>query len=187
MRLPQILIKDKMTGNKHILGTDIYDSWYIDDDGVFQYFNLQNGEGTGKDGDYEFLKNDDVFGYQKNQFMVELQEIKSESYQRLLEIMAGYRHSSNPISRETLEKKLSLSDRKIRDMIKQARKRGIPILSDSSNYGYFLSYHDADISRFLNREILSKIKDLSETFQALSVHIKPVDPNQITIDEVVKC
>ncbi|MDD2370853.1 MAG: HTH domain-containing protein [Firmicutes bacterium] len=116
---------------------------------------------------------------------MELHEIKSESYQKLLEVMALHRDFRNPISRKDLEVCLGISDRIIRDMIKKARKRGIPILSDSSNYGYFLSYRDADISRFLNREILSKIKDLSETFQALSVHIKPIDPNQITIDEVV--
>lgn len=116
---------------------------------------------------------------------MEYKEIKNESYQKLLEVMALHRDFRNPISREKLEEQIGLSDRKIRDMIKQARKRGIPILSDSSNYGYFLSYRDADISRFLNREILSKIKDLSETFQALAIHIKPIDPNQITIDEVV--
>ncbi len=114
-----------------------------------------------------------------------LQEIKSESYQKLLEVMASHRDYKNPISRQSLEEQIGLSDRNIRLMIRQARRRGIPILSDSSNYGYFLSYRDADISRFLNREILSKIKDLSETFQALSVHIKPVDPNQINIFEVV--
>lgn len=107
-------------------------------------------------------------------------------YRTLLEIMAFYRHSYNPISRKQLELLLRVSDRNVRELIKQARKRGIPILSDSSNYGYFLSYRDADISRFLNREILSKIKDLNETFLALAVHIKPIDPNQITIDEVVR-
>lgn len=117
---------------------------------------------------------------------MELKEMKGEKYQKLLEIMSSYRHSNNPISREELEQRLGISDRIIRDMIKKARKRGIPILSDSTNYGYFLSYRDADISRFLNREILSKIKDLNETFNALVVHVKPIDPNQITIDEVVR-
>lgn len=116
---------------------------------------------------------------------MQCKELKNQSYQKLLEIMASHRDFRNPISRKELEEILGMSDRIIRDMIKQARKRGIPILSDSSSYGYFLSYREADISRFLNREIMSKIKDLNETFSALVVHIKPIDPNQITIDELV--
>lgn len=111
--------------------------------------------------------------------------IKNINYQKLIVIMAGYRHADNPISRKELERALGTCDRNVRDLIKQARKRGIPILADSSNFGYFLSYREADISRFLNREILSKIKDLNETFHALAVHVRPIDPNQITIDEVI--
>lgn len=118
--------------------------------------------------------------------VMETKDKESTSYRTLLEIMAFYRHSCNPISRKQLELLLGVSDRNVRELIKQARKRGIPILSDSTNYGYYLSYRDADISRFLNREILSKIKDLNETFLALAVHIKPIDPNQITIDEVAR-
>ncbi len=70
---------------------------------------------------------------------------------------------------------MEIEDRSVREIISKARKNGIPILSDSGNYGYYLSYKEEDISRFLNQEILSKIRDLNETFQALVVHIKPID------------
>lgn len=97
------------------------------------------------------------------------------NYINLLEVMSFYRKADKPISRKELVNFMRIEDRTIREIIAKARKRGIPILSDSSNYGYYLSYKEEDISRFLNQEILSKIQDLNETFQALVVHIKPID------------
>lgn len=117
--------------------------------------------------------------------MLELQ-IESKRYKMLLEIMACYRKKENAISRDELARLLEVDDRSVRNLIKKARKRGIPILATSKSYGYFLDYTEEEISRFLNREILSRIKDLFETFHALAVHVKPVDPSQITIDEVLK-
>ena len=111
-------------------------------------------------------------------------EIANESYKNLLEVMSLYRDRCCPISRRDLAKFLELDDRTIRFLISKARKRGIPIISDSAHYGYFLSYDEEDIVRFLNREILGKIRDLNETLHALAVHIRPFDPNQISIDEV---
>lgn len=111
-------------------------------------------------------------------------EISNESYKNLLEIMSLYRDRCYPISRKELSEFLEIDDRTVRYIIAKARKRGIPIISDSAHYGYFLSYDEEDIVRFLNREILGKIRDLNETLHALAVHIRPFDPNQITIDEV---
>ena len=111
-------------------------------------------------------------------------DVQSESYKNLLEIMSMYRYRDNPISRKDLCHFLELEDRTVRFLIGKARKRGIPIISDSARSGYFLSYDEADIARFLNREILGKIRDLNETLHALAIHIRPFDPNQITIDEV---
>ena len=111
-------------------------------------------------------------------------EISNESYKNLLEIMSLYRNRYCPISRKDLAEFMELDDRTVRYIIAKARKRGIPIISDSAHYGYYLSYDEEDIVRFLNREILGKIRDLNETLHALAVHIRPFDPNQITIDEV---
>ena len=69
MMCPNILIKDKCSLKVHRLGTNVHDSWFIDDEGNFQYHNLQNGDGTGIDGGYVFVKNEDKGGYQKNRFI----------------------------------------------------------------------------------------------------------------------
>jgi hypothetical protein len=55
------MIKDKFTGESHIVGTDTHDMLYVDDEnGGLQYLNLQNGEGTGAESDYEFVRTEDA-------------------------------------------------------------------------------------------------------------------------------
>lgn len=60
---PMIWIKDKYTGAEHLYGTDSHDSLWIDGDGSLQYYNLQNGDGTGEGGGYEFVDHSDDEGY----------------------------------------------------------------------------------------------------------------------------
>ena len=60
---PMIWVKDKCTGYEHLYGTDSHDSLYIDHNGNLQYYNLQNGEGTGEGGGYEFVDHSDEGGY----------------------------------------------------------------------------------------------------------------------------
>lgn len=50
----QIEVYDKATKSAHVVGTDPHDSLYVRD-GVVHYYNLQNGEGSGEDGDYIFV------------------------------------------------------------------------------------------------------------------------------------
>lgn len=46
-------VLDKETNAKHIVGTNIHDCLLVKN-GKVEYYNLQNGEGTG--GDYEFVE-----------------------------------------------------------------------------------------------------------------------------------
>ena len=52
--VPLIKIKDKTNGSIRIVGTDGHDELSVDEDGQIQYYNLQNGEGTGRYGHYSF-------------------------------------------------------------------------------------------------------------------------------------
>lgn len=52
MRIPIIRVRDKVSGDVHILGTDQHDDLILDKGGL-SYYNLQNGDGT-LDG-YEFV------------------------------------------------------------------------------------------------------------------------------------
>lgn len=58
MLFPVIVVKDKSTGKEHIVGSDIHDSLILEDSGTLMYRNLQNGEGSGEFGAYEFVSND---------------------------------------------------------------------------------------------------------------------------------
>jgi hypothetical protein len=53
MRIPFIVVRDKTSGDEHIVGTDVHDRLYISQ-GSLAYENLQNGEGTDFGGDYKF-------------------------------------------------------------------------------------------------------------------------------------
>lgn len=113
-------------------------------------------------------------------------EIKSIHYQELLTIMAEHRTQEKAITRRELKQLMRIDDRTIRQLIKKARKRGIPILATSKGRGYYLNYNEIEVSRFLNQEILSRIKDLFETFHALAVHVKPIDPRQMTLADIIE-
>lgn len=52
--LTDIFVRDKTDGSVHRVGSDRHDSIDVRD-GVVHYYNLQNGEGTGECGDYEFV------------------------------------------------------------------------------------------------------------------------------------
>lgn len=56
-RIPLLWIRDKGSGGTHLYGTDSHDSLHVSDDGI-NYYNLQNGDGTGKGGGYEFVDHD---------------------------------------------------------------------------------------------------------------------------------
>ncbi len=40
----------------HICGENSHDSAWFDEFNIFQYYNLQNGDGSGKDGAYELME-----------------------------------------------------------------------------------------------------------------------------------
>ena len=55
----RLFIKDKVTDKVHEYGTDHHDCLMLhDEDGSLSYYNLQTGDGTGKDGSYTFCKSD---------------------------------------------------------------------------------------------------------------------------------
>lgn len=60
--LANIWVKDKTDGQIHQVGTDTHDS-LIFIDGKVEYYNMQNGEGTGDRGDYEFVEPPDFDDY----------------------------------------------------------------------------------------------------------------------------
>lgn len=47
---------DKSIKKMHMCGEDGHDSVLFDQDGTMQYYNLQNGEGSGEHGDYELMQ-----------------------------------------------------------------------------------------------------------------------------------
>lgn len=47
---------DKATKTMHICGEDIHDSITFDKDNIARYYNLQNGEGSGPQGDYILMR-----------------------------------------------------------------------------------------------------------------------------------
>ena len=53
MKIPIIRVKDRSTGRIHIVGTDSHDHLHLWH-GLFSYYNLQNGCGTGMDRECEY-------------------------------------------------------------------------------------------------------------------------------------
>ena len=53
----ELFIRDKTTGAVHRVGDNNHDCLHVED-GVVRYYNLQNGEGSGPNGDYEFVDSD---------------------------------------------------------------------------------------------------------------------------------
>ena len=63
MLIPVIRIRDKRTGNIHIVGTNYHDSLNIYKDRL-TYVNMQNGCGSQyDDAEYEFVHEENDFGY----------------------------------------------------------------------------------------------------------------------------
>jgi hypothetical protein len=67
-KFPMLWIRDKCDGSIHLYGTDSHDSLYIGKNGNIAYYNLQNGDGTGDGGTYEFV-NFDEDGMMYNQIL----------------------------------------------------------------------------------------------------------------------
>ena len=57
-KVPLLWLRDRATGRTRLYGTDSHDSLYIGEGGGIQYYNLQNGCGTGEGGSYEFVDHD---------------------------------------------------------------------------------------------------------------------------------
>jgi hypothetical protein len=57
-KFPLLWIRDKGSGRVHLYGMDTHDTLIIDDNGNLAYYNLQNGDGTGEGGGYEFVNHD---------------------------------------------------------------------------------------------------------------------------------
>jgi hypothetical protein len=53
-------VRDKHTGQEHIVGFDRHDSLIKGDNGSLMYRNMQNGDGS--DDGYEFIFDEDEFG-----------------------------------------------------------------------------------------------------------------------------
>jgi hypothetical protein len=60
MMVPIIRVRDKHSGQEHIVGFDRHDSLIKGDNGSLMYRNMQNGDSSG-DG-YEFIFDEDEFG-----------------------------------------------------------------------------------------------------------------------------
>ena len=90
----------------------------------------------------------------------------------ILTILSFHTSSRNPIPRVRLcsaLKGFKLSDRHIRDRIKQLRRSGHLIGSSSNdNGGYYLITNPSDLQDFLSREYLAKISDMRQTVEAMS-------------------
>ena len=90
----------------------------------------------------------------------------------ILTILSFHTSSRNPIPRVRLcsaLKGFNISDRHIRERIKQLRRSGHLIGSSShDNGGYYLITNPADLQDFLSREYLAKISDMRQTVEAMS-------------------
>lgn len=79
MIFPYIKVQDnglKSSKPIHRVGRDYHDSLYINENGLINYYNLQNGEGTM--GDYEFVGYTDEYSPFKQIEMKPLREILSD-------------------------------------------------------------------------------------------------------------
>ncbi|MGC4378285.1 YopX family protein [Fictibacillus sp. Mic-4] len=56
MREIKFRVFDKTFNRMRLVGTDTHDSLYCFSNGTVQYYNLQNGEGSGEDGDYILMQ-----------------------------------------------------------------------------------------------------------------------------------
>ena len=59
MSLIDLYIKDKSTGKIHMIGRDVHDGLWVDNNGTVHYMNLQNGDGCGANS-----RNDELAGYE---------------------------------------------------------------------------------------------------------------------------
>lgn len=80
---------------------------------------------------------------------------------------------SNAINKEQLMLALEKTgfkladERQVRAAIVSLRKQGVTICSSSTDSGYFLAADGEEFAEFVNREYLKKIRDMSETAQAM--------------------
>lgn len=93
-------------------------------------------------------------------------KIKTELYKNLLVDLAPFKGAGNTASREYLATRLRISDRKLRKLIAIARNDGCPIISNSDNNGYYISYLQEDILG-LTHELRSRAIKLLQTAHKL--------------------
>jgi len=103
-RLPILQIRDMTDGRVHTYGTDSHDSLLVDDEGNLNYYNLQNGDGTGKHGSYEFVYEPDEGGYGG------IKEIYSE--------WENHRYKYDDMTQEDLIWQCLVKDLQIRQLLK---------------------------------------------------------------------
>lgn len=103
-RFPILQIKDKYNGDIHTYGTDSHDALMLDENGNVMYYNLQNGDGTGENGRYEFAHTPDERGYDG------IKEIYSQTDNQIKEYVE--------LSKEQLVWQCLVKDLQIRQLLK---------------------------------------------------------------------
>ena len=67
--MTELYVRDRRTGKAHRVGDDQHDRLHVEESGIVQYYNLQNGDGTlcgdehEADAGYEFVQADDLGNY----------------------------------------------------------------------------------------------------------------------------
>ena len=90
----------------------------------------------------------------------------------IMTILSFHTSSRNPIPRARLcsaLREFHISDRQIRERIKQLRRSGHLIGSSSGeNCGYYIITSPEDLQEFLVREYQAKINDMRQTVEAMT-------------------
>lgn len=103
-RFPILQVRDKIFGDIHTYGSDTHDALMLDENGNVMYYNLQNGEGTGEHGGYEFVYKPDEGGYGG------IREVYVET--------DNQRKDYNEMSKEELVWQCLLKDLQIKELLK---------------------------------------------------------------------
>lgn len=90
-----------------------------------------------------------------------------------------------PVSRSRLVIATGESDRNVRKAISEMRKKGLPVMSSSSSYGYWITEElDADYRTF-RAEMMSRCNDGWRTIRAMDRHF--AEKGQIGIEQIYNC
>lgn len=75
--MKDLYIRDNSTGKVHRIGDNHHDCLWVDENGVVQYHNLQNGDGT-KGSGYSFVKTD-YYGYISEEDEAQAEEFRKNA------------------------------------------------------------------------------------------------------------